>query len=329
MVKKFLSVLLVISISLSLSIPAFAADETQVDEPVAISKELFENNVRELVNANLTSDVASNNDVNALITSMNMANISNTDREQIYKDVALLDKLGLFSIGNGKLVGIVPVQETENEDIETKFIYKVDYGDICEKIIVSKISKDVIQMIASDGRISNAIIFKSDGTMTIDGNDVYVLDSPVSSECILAQDIVTRSSDRFFQTTCPYGESSEYTHFVGNTNKADIELGTAHKNSTFSAVLTAITLVLAGPEYAIAAGFTSILWNYLKDAAPESHGLSFQAKKYWHNSCSGLSGGYISAIGKYVTYWCIQWFAKPQYQTKGPMSYEYEIHVTY
>ena len=107
----------------------------------------------------------------------------------------------------------------------------------------------------------------------------------------------------------------------------------AHRNTKFTvasaivgAALTALGLGAAG---AVAVTFTSALWNYLRDSAPEAHGLSFKADRYWHKNSTNASGGYISAIGRYVTKWDIQWFAKENYRGAKKNVTEYEIKVIY
>lgn len=316
MKKRFISLMLVFAMALSLSVSAGAATSTEG---------VFEWSLKALFDVRV--DSSDMNMAEELLS--DIENVPDEVKAEICKEIALLDAMGIFSVGKGKITKITVDSDTDQSN-EKSITYTMDYGAICEDISFLRLNENAIEVLVSDDNSTSTMLIGNDGTMIVDGEKVKV----TYTQNVDTVDIMAaRSSDTFFQTTCPYGSSADYSRYLSSKSSADIQMAEAHRNTKFTvasaivgAALTALGLGAAG---AVAVTFTSALWNYLRDSAPEAHGLSFKADRYWHKNSTNASGGYISAIGRYVTKWDIQWFAKENYRGAKKNVTEYEIKVIY
>lgn len=323
MIKKILAMVILASVLFSIAIPAFAVE----DSTISAEENLMQENVKALF-CDEAMPLAASTKFDTLINSIKNKTITDADREKINEELAFLTKLNLFSVG--ELAEITPANDSVENIGTSKFMYVMDYGPFCETVQFVEISNSVVKLFVTNGTISNTMAFTADGKILVNGKEVevsFTSEEDVALEELGNSDIMPLNSDTSFQATCPYGQASDYNHYAGSTEKADIALSQANANTLFT-VISAV-LVSLYPPAAIAATFTAVLWNYLQGAAPTAYGISYKANKYWHKNCTSTTGNYIPAIRKYVTKWNITWFSRPQFGTPSRNVTEYEIKVIY
>lgn len=274
--------------------------------------------------SSLAADETSSSNLDVFLSST----ISSDMRTQVKNEVSYLENLGLLDEGVGTIVDVhitesAPAYSGAAATIE----YTIDYDLFKETVTFTELSdtKASFNSCSEDRSAQNNLELYADGSVLENGELINITSMATNSASTISP---LRDSDRWFQTTCPYGSSADYTVHAGTIQIANIPLTVTLAKETFTNVYS-IILKAVGANDALADVFTNIVFASLKASSPQSQGLSCIDGKYWHKSCTSSSGGYISAYRAYVTSHAINWY--PQINMKGTPVFtrDYEIHKIY
>lgn len=249
---------------------------------------------------------------------------------QIQTETDCLTKIGLLGSNTGTLTSVEIL--STNSPYENAFAtieYTIDYDGVQNSIIFNGLSDTHIDFTAYDknNEIKNDVLLDH-GQIFLDGVAVKTSESP---SLLVANSLSTNSSrrvsDTVYQVACPYGTAADYNVYVGESRTKNITFSKNLKNTVYSAALTIVGAAMGmGLVMSI---FTSTLYTFLQDSAPTSYGISCIDDKYWHKSCGPLSGGHISAYGRYVTKHVFNWYPEVNFDGIPKLTIEYEIKVIY
>lgn len=260
-----------------------------------------------------------------------LSNTTSSDiRNQVKNESAYLENLGLLKEDVGTIVNVrITASDPAYSGAAATIEYTIDYDLFKETLTFTELSDTNASFIScsEDGSAQNSLELYADGSIV--ENDKLINISFTDNVPVVSP---LRDSDRWFQSTCPYGSSADYTVHVGTTRISNIPLSVSLAKETFSNVYSIIINAIIHNDDAsdaLANVFTNIVFESLKASCPQSQGLSCIDGKFWHKSCSSSSGGYISAYRAYVTSHAINWY--PQINMKGTPIYtrDYEIHKIY
>lgn len=247
---------------------------------------------------------------------------------QADKELSYLEDIGLLSNNMGSLIDACitntsPAYQGAAATIE----YTIDYGIFEEIVSFTDFSDSKIAMVSysEDRSIQNSFERYFNGTAILDGN---ILTPSLSLSSTASPSGNQRDSDRWFQTTPPYGSTSDYTVSAGNIVIRDIPLTRSLIETTFTIVYQAICVAL-GADTVFADAFTTAVFASLKATYPNSQGLSCVDRKFWYKTCSSSSAGYIAAYRGYVTSHEINWYPLTDLGGNPVFTRHFEIHKIY
>ena len=261
-------------------------------------------------------------------SSVLLDSFSKNERKVIDRQIGRLVDLGLFDSEGSKLISVDRNGTKDTDSNSNQFRYRINYGPFSETIEFLEDNDDRLSLHISGDGVDNVLTIYNNGKIILDGNEVtiYKDENITDMEVILKDDVTgTKSSDRWFQSTSPYGGAIDYSTYVSATNKASITLGSNIGSLSYSAAAAILALVSAPFSWAV--GISAALWSVFRETAPESYGLSYKATKWRYKTSP--AGGYISQIRKYVHRWNINWYARENYQSFVTNNNQYEVKVIY
>lgn len=192
--------------------------------------------------------------------------------------------------------------------------FTLNYGDIIEKVIVQSNNKNVIIKV-SDGKKSNEIIFKYDGSILLDGNEVQISQvEPKTSKITLF------SGGKVWEgvkSLSPYGKlkSSDYNKYV-SSKKQNISLGKSLDQLTVTALTSLIGTLHSYIGIAVSlAGVASHVYKVIVNINPKTKYLG----------CSYITYRAGSSDYKYIN----KFYANSQCTGKYHTEISYEHFTVY
>lgn len=215
--------------------------------------------------------------------------------------------------------------------------YEIRYDNgIINDICAIENSETRISFRIIQDELSNVLSFAAN-EISLNGHKVKILSQ--NSVEIAPASITPRNSDTTFVASCPYGTEGDYMKPL-SSNKFDetvnsIVLGQPASTIAYSALsgIMIAALQAVGSIGALSGVFVGVvlagLYAWLNDSFPNTYGISYAAKLFYHKSCGTLSAGYISGYGSYVTKYDITWYS--QYRCNGDKHYDtaYKVHTIY
>lgn len=117
-------------------------------------------------------------------------------------------------------------------------------------------------------------------------------------------------STSYWKRKSPYGKAADYTVSAGSAKNANISLGKAIESVAVSIFYTILAPAIGG----VAPVIYSSLYTIVTSQDPQTKGLSYKAKKYYHKK--QRSAGYIPAANLYVTKYNYTWYSRNNYKGK-------------
>lgn len=252
-------------------------------------------------------------------------------KKQVENEYKYLESTGLLSEDVGEIVSMRIVNsDPAYLGAAATIEYTIDYGIFKETLVFTNLSESKVSFdsASEDGSAVNSVEFRKDGSITLDNKPIKATSFVVASNdnSVSASSMEPMASDRWYQSTCPYGSISDYNNHVGTVTINNVPLTKAIIKLTFSAVYNIIIKIASMPQV-VAKVFTKVTFAAIQATHPETQGLSCTDDKYWHKSAS--SGGYISGYRAYVTYHKIKWYSWFNLQGSVHPANEFEIHRIY
>lgn len=261
-------------------------------------------------------------------TSINLnANI----QTQISAETDYLRELGLLNNSTGTLTSIeILTTDVPYNGAFATIEYIIDYGQIQDSIIFNCLSDTYVDLTLynKEDNIKDNLVLDGNQIL-LDGAKVEILEtsSLSNTDTSVGSPPMRRVSDRVYQVACPYGTAADYNVYVGESRTKDIDFKNKLESVVYS---TALSIVGQFLGFSLVLNvFTTALFSFLQESAPTSYGISCIDDKYWHKSCGTLSGGYISAYGRYVTKHVFNWYPRTNFDGIPKLTIEYEIRVIY
>lgn len=231
-------------------------------------------------------------------------------KEEIGSDLEALEECGVLGAGDLKEI---TAQEHGNID------YEIQIGEYLNKITVLQNTDDIFEMEVVQDDIMENVRVTSDGRIFADGNEVII------SETEEDNIVIGYDSEQWYQKKCPYGTKADYSKYFGTTKNADIRFTKTLQDITMSLYITALTSACGGKT--VAQLIASDTYTALRNYEPQSKGISYVMKKYYHKNHTG--GGYIKAIKQYVYKCNYTWYPKANYKGKTKAVTLYHVKQLY
>lgn len=259
--------------------------------------------------------------------------LAETIEAQVNSELGYLSQVGLLNPNIGSLSSISVIDTSQPYVGSSATIeYTINFQGHEECITFYSLSDSGTGFTSCDKAkgIENDVLILDPEHIFLDGERIEVTTSFTDSPSPVDNNpsrVSNRSSDRIYQLACPYGVAADYNVFYRNTKTKDINMKKALKDITFATAFTIVTDALGIGLVTVI--FSQALYSILQESAPTSYGLSCEDYMYHHKSCGALSGGFISAYGKYVTKHVFTWYPKTNFQGSPVYTTEYEIYTIY
>lgn len=214
MIKRGISVCLVVSMLSTASLTAFAQDA-----PMSTVENSGVQNI------NIVSEKA-----------VDDATVSGALKNELKKDREQFSELGL--------IGIADEMKAEVKDDEITYVLKS--GEYENIIKVQNNDDESFKMSVRQDDILNEVAVDEDGTMTVDGNVIEV----EQEEETLPNNNIARAPAVFNRITdvCPYGKAADYTYKLGSSNKASLSIQKEVAKTAFGTFVSIICKQLNVPK---------------------------------------------------------------------------------
>jgi hypothetical protein len=182
-------------------------------------------------------------------------------REETSQIESEVDVLGDFL--DTSIIKKINVTENGNE-------YILGYNDIDEKVVIENSDNESVTIIASDGKKSNVISYKKDGSVVIDGHKLQVSQKDQMNTNIAPMAIYTT-----VESFTPYANltTSDYDIYSGS-GKQNLDLGGSITTLTYTAFTTAIGFYNFFAAVMIGlAGVAIAVYDVIKSINPQTHYL--------------------------------------------------------
>lgn len=277
MIKRGISVCLVVSMLSTASLTAFAQDA-----PMSTVENSGVQNI------NIVSEKA-----------VDDATVSGALKNELKKDREQFSELGL--------IGIADEMRAEVKDDEITYVLKS--GEYENIIKVQNNDDESFKMSVRQDDILNEVAVDEDGTMTVDGNVIEV----EQEEETLPNNNIARAPAVFNRITdvCPYGKAADYTYKLGSSNKASLSIQKEVAKTAFGTFVSIICKQLNVPK-AVGKAFKKI-YNYAVDKDPHSKYLSSKCTNYAHKNYHNT---YIKPVKLYGFKSNYTWYTQKNYKGK-------------
>ncbi len=213
-------------------------------------------------------------------------------RDIIESDIEALKELGCLQAAT---LNSINNQKTE---LKNSFIYELDYGDVINYVEVLKNDECEISIRIKENDVLNFFTKKNDGQMILNGATIEISKVNAYSNFGYMDSYSTRATETWFQETCPYGSSSDYSYSKQTMNYHNIALGTRLENIAKSASIAILISTL--PVSVITAAIAGALFGELVAKAPDAERLSVKVETFTHkNYTSGFVSPIITWVWKY------------------------------
>lgn len=234
-------------------------------------------------------------------------------RKQINEDMEELEKCGILEAGI--------IQKIEAKAGESKN-YKIKIGDYTNAITVLNNSDDMFEFEVVQDDITEIVKVTATGEICIDGNKVRIENEEENNK---TGDVMAFDSQLWFQKKCPYGKAADYSKYLSTVSNGDIRFTKTLQDISISAYVTVVVAACGGKE--LAGWVASSVYTALRNYEPNTKGISYKAKKYYHKKSS--SSGYINSIRQYVYKYNYTWYTKANYKGKTAKATAYRVKEIY
>lgn len=232
--------------------------------------------------------------------------VSADELNEIYKEYSILaSHMGLIS---GTLSSISK---------KDGWVFHVTIEGIENEISLEAKTDKKVSILCRQNDIENYLDIYSNGKMILDDNQVEI--KYENNEWDSNGGIMPLVSTSYWKKNPPYGKAADYTVSAGSTKNANVSLGKAIKSIAVSVFYTILTPVIGGVSSII----YQSLYTIVKSQDPQTKGLSYKAKKYYHKK--QRSAGYIPAANLYVTKYNYTWYSRNNYKGKTSKQTAYYV----
>lgn len=199
---------------------------------------------------------------------------------------------------------------TFTSETDTSKTALVTFDNGVENNVTVTYEKDATNYEISQGALNDTVTITGDGEVFLNNKSIGSTNSLQVSPQVINQP--------FQQTSCPYGNASDYTYKAGSEQKANIALAKAVRDYTTLALAT-LVLYSAGPLLIAAMGGAGTAVSgafFLKwiddatDSAPDSKALSYKLTFYHHKN---YTNGTVTPVMMYIRKNVITYYAKANY----------------
>ena len=233
-------------------------------------------------------------------------NVSLDELNEIYKEYSVLaSHMDLLS---GTLNSI---------NKENGWVFHVTIEGIKNEIsLVSRTNKKV-SILCRQNEIENYLDIYTNGKMVLDDQQVEIKYDNKESD--LSGGIMPLVSTSYWKKKSPYGKAADYTISAGSAKNANVSLCKAIESIAVSAFYTILVPFIGGAAATIYSG----LYTIVTSQDPQTKGLSYKAKKYYHKKQRSV--GYIPAANLYVTKYNYTWYSRNNYKGKTSKQTAYYV----
>lgn len=275
MIKRGISVCLVVSMLSTASLTVFAQDA-----PVSTVENSGVQNI------NIVSEKA-----------VDDAAVSGALKNELKKDREQFSELGL--------IGIADEMKAEVKDDEITYVLKS--GKYENVIKVQNNNDKSFEMSVRQDDILNEVAVDENGTISVDGNVIEV----EQEEEALSNNNIARAPARFNRLTniCPYGKAADYNYKLGSGSNSNLKLEREIKKTAFS-VFTSIICSQLGIPGAVGDAMEK-LYDFTVEKDPHTKYLSCKNTNYAHKNYHNT---YIKPIKMYGFKCNYTWYTKKSYK---------------
>lgn len=200
---------------------------------------------------------------------------------------------------------------------ENGWIFHIVIEGLENEISLVDKTGEKISVLCRQNKIENHLDIFYSGKFVLDGKQVKIRYE--NNESSLTDGIMPLASTSYWKGKPPYGKAADYTISAGSTKNANISLGKAIEGVAVSIFYTILTPVIGGAASVI----YSSLYALVVSQDPQTKGLSYKAKKYYHKK--QRSAGYIPAANLYVTKYSYTWYSRNNYKGKTSKQTAYYV----
>lgn len=218
------------------------------------------------------------------------------------------DKKTLDEIGITQFATIIDTETVKVGDVD-KTEFKVEIGDIQNRIVVLEDSDEKVVIQIKQDEICNILKIYKNGDLVLDGNKVEITrEKNITSESTIPEVMPRAGATIYWKDKVSYGSSSDYSNYLKNENISDINLNKMLGDIALSALITvlggAIGYAVGGAVGAGVGGIVSFatdagtkIYSYLKARDSQSTHLSCKSIIYTHKN---YKSGYIPSLFTYI-----------------------------
>lgn len=186
-------------------------------------------------------------------------------------------------------------------------VYEYTYKDdgTVSLITVNEMANGAIQIDIKEGTLHNTLLYNSNGSVQMNGNEVAITTQNVQTT---NSEIQPLSYYEFISTSSPpYGSASDYTYKAGKNSLTQVKLGVTWQEATRAgteAIITGAVIGLANLPLGVAifgggiATFASMMLSNGKATAPTSQYASFSVDQYYHKTSKAFRANASYSVRK-------------------------------
>lgn len=249
------------------------------------------------VSVSANSEVSSENDENIKTEIVEAIDTKLTKDEErtVIEEVSTLEAIGVLC--EAEIISVDVEKSAAAEDISVE--YTLDYNGYENVITDVEQSYDEISYHAEQGDVSNDVVIKNDGTITVDGKEVLISEYK-EEEFGKRGKVRANAENSWYSSSCPYGTASSYSKLYASGQCKDIQLRAAIRDIAMSVFLT----IVFGAAGKLASFCATAAYNYIVNKAPLTSGISYKVKKYQRPE-----GSYVTAKKMTILKCCYTWYS--------------------
>lgn len=245
-----------------------------------------------------------------------------TSVEKASKDKKTLDEIGITQFAT-----IIDTETVKVGDVD-KTEFKVEIGDIQNRIVVLEDSDEKVVIHVKQDEICNILEIFKNGDLVLDGNKVEITrEKNITLESTVPEVMPRAGATIYWKDSVTYGTAADYNVFKKNENVSNIALTQQIYKIALSVLVEIMGAAMSGLEgelVSFALGASDDIYQYFIDKDPYSKYMSCKSKVYTHKN---YSSGYIPSLFTFIYKYDSTFYSKASYAgaQKNVKVYKYNM----